>query len=193
MFKSLAHKLTNLLVKNNIIKEDEYEIYRYGFEMLVYFIVNISIALFIGIIFNRFIQTVIFLLCYSTVRQFSGGYHARNYTECTLTFVFICVITNLIDMNIDIRQYKYILIVICILNVFIITKLSPLEHRNKPLSDNEKKHYKKVVVKLTTIISIIVTICLVCNAFERYIIYALFAIVWISILLFIGTLINNYK
>ena len=73
-----------------------------------------------------------------------------------------------------------------VISVFIIYKLSPLEHRNKPLSKVEKKNYKEVVIKLTTFISSIVIISLVYNIFEGYMIYLLFSIVWISILLLIG-------
>lgn len=62
---------------NGIIEIDDFEIYRYGFETLIYFIVNISVALLIGIIFDRFIHTIVFLSCYCTLRQFTGGYHAK--------------------------------------------------------------------------------------------------------------------
>lgn len=93
MFKRLSYKFANILVNNEIVESEDFEIYRYGFETLIYFIVNISVALFIGIIFDRFIHTVIFLSCYCTLRQFTGGYHARNYKECTLTFAVIYLIT----------------------------------------------------------------------------------------------------
>lgn len=93
MFKNLSYKFANLLIKNKVIENDDFEIYRYGFETLIYFIVNISVALFIGIVFDRFIHTIIFLCCYCTLRQFTGGYHARNYTECTLTFAVIYLMT----------------------------------------------------------------------------------------------------
>ncbi|MDX5713243.1 accessory gene regulator B family protein, partial [Clostridioides difficile] len=79
MFKRLSYKFANILVNNEIVESEDFEIYRYGFETLIYFIVNILVALFIGIIFDRFIHTVIFLSCYCTLRQFTGGYHARNY------------------------------------------------------------------------------------------------------------------
>lgn len=60
MFKSLSYRITDILVNNGIIEIDDFEIYRYGFETLIYFIVNISVALLIGIIFDRFIHTIVF-------------------------------------------------------------------------------------------------------------------------------------
>ena len=101
MFKSLSYRITDILVNNGIIEIDDFEIYRYGFETLIYFIVNISVALLIGIIFDRFIHTIVFLSCYCTLRQFTGGYHAKNYTECTLTFAAIYLITIFVANNIN--------------------------------------------------------------------------------------------
>ena len=125
MFKSLSYRITDILVNNGIIEIDDFEIYRYGFETLIYFIVNISVALLIGIIFDRFIHTIVFLSCYCTLRQFTGGYHAKNYTECTLTFAAIYLITIFVANNIDIVSYKYLSIVILIISMFIIYKLAP--------------------------------------------------------------------
>lgn len=186
MFKSLSYKFANLLIKNEVIESEDFEIYRYGFETLIYFIVNILVALCIGIIFYKFVHTIIFLSCYCTLRQFTGGYHARNYTECTLTFSGMYLMTIFVASNINIDKNKYLLILFMIISMFIIYKLSPLEHRNKPLSINEKKNYKKVVIKLTIFISSMVMISLVVNIFEEYMIYSLFSIVWTSILLIIG-------
>ncbi|MGL5693618.1 MAG: accessory gene regulator ArgB-like protein [Peptostreptococcaceae bacterium] len=191
MFKDLSYKITDELVMNEIIEKDDFEIYRYGFEALIYFIVNISVALTIGIIFNRVIHTIIFLSCYCTLRQFTGGYHAKNYLECTLTFVAIYLITILIANNIDVDRDKYLLIVMLTISIFIIYKLAPLDNRNKPLSDNEKIHYKKVAMKIATVISMIVVVCIVSNIFMKYIIYSIFAITWIAILLIIGVYANN--
>lgn len=68
MFKRLLYKFVNILVNNEIVESEDFEIYRYGFEILIYFIVNILVVLFIGIIFDRFIYIVIFLSCYCILR-----------------------------------------------------------------------------------------------------------------------------
>lgn len=52
MFVYLANKITRVLINYEIIGKEDEEIYRYGFEMLIYFIVNLSIAVFIGILFT---------------------------------------------------------------------------------------------------------------------------------------------
>ena len=192
MFKKLSYKFANLLVKNKVIENYDFEIYRYGFETLIYFIVNISVALFIGIVFDRFIHTIIFLSCYCTLRQFTGGYHARNYTECTLTFVVIYLITIFTANNIDVDKYKYLLVMLMIISICIIYKLAPLEHRNKPLNESDKENYKIIAVKISLIIGSLFIISVVFNIFVEYFIYDLISIIWTCLLFILGLYIN-YK
>ncbi|MDX5644880.1 accessory gene regulator B family protein [Clostridioides difficile] len=193
MFKSLSYKFANILVRNEVIEDEDFEIYRYGFETLVYFIINISVALLIGIALNKFIQTIIFLVCYCTLRQFTGGYHARNYTECTITFALIYISIILVTKNIDIYKFKYILILLLLLSTVIIHKVAPLEHRNKPLSIYEKKNYRNIIKKITLSISIVFTISLIINIMSEYIIYSSLAVFLITILLLVQIIINFFK
>ena len=38
MFKSYASKITSFLIENKEINQDDYEVYKYGFEVLIAFI-----------------------------------------------------------------------------------------------------------------------------------------------------------
>lgn len=186
MFKEASVKLTKILILNNIIEQEDKTIYEYGFETLIYFFVNILIAIIIGFIFGKFLNTVVFLICYCTIRQFSGGYHANSYTKCTLTFIFIYLITIFTSNNLDIIKYKNILILISIVSCFIIWFMSPLEHRNKPLNNNDKIYYKMIATKISILVTIINALSLLFGILDNYIVFSGFAIFWISILLIIG-------
>lgn len=93
MFKSYASKITSFLIENKEINQDDYEVYKYGFEVLIAFIVNIAIVLSIGLLFNKIFYSIAFLICYCPIRQFAGGYHANNYTKCLLIFILIFILT----------------------------------------------------------------------------------------------------
>ncbi|MEG1132114.1 MAG: accessory gene regulator B family protein [Romboutsia sp.] len=193
MFKSLSYKFANILVNNKVIESEDFEIYRYGSETLIYFIVNVLVALLIGIVFDKFIHTILFLSCYCTLRQFTGGYHARNYTECTITFAVSYILIIMITNNIDIYRFKYLLIALLLISITIIHKVAPLEHRNKPLSIDEKMNYKKIIKKITAIITTIVIISLIVNVASEYIIYSVWSVFLIVILLLVQIMINYSK
>lgn len=78
MIKSLSNKITSFLVCNNSIDNEDCEICSYGLEVLISSLINTVIVLFIGAILGKFMQTVVFIVCYCSIRQFSGGYHAIN-------------------------------------------------------------------------------------------------------------------
>ena len=99
MFKSYASKITSFLIENKEINQDDYEVYKYGFEVLIAFIVNIAIVLSIGLLFNKIFYSIAFLICYCPIRQFAGGYHANNYTKCLLIFILIFILSFVNRLN----------------------------------------------------------------------------------------------
>ena len=58
MFQSLANMLVQQLIRYGMIESQEAEIYRYGFEILIYFIVNVLIAFVLGGIFGEWITSI---------------------------------------------------------------------------------------------------------------------------------------
>lgn len=99
MIEFLSQKMMYFLIENNAIKKEEIEIYNYTFETVIAFLINIIFILLIGWIMNRFICTILFLVFYCPIRQFSGGYHAENYKSCLLTFVAIYILNYVILEN----------------------------------------------------------------------------------------------
>src|SRR5699024_12526038 len=121
MFKSYANKITSFLIENKEINKDDYEIYKYGFEVLIAFIVNTVVILSIGLLFNKLFYSIVFLICYCPIRQFAGGYHANNYTKCLLIFILIFILIINTSSNVFSQIYTLmILIIITLSNIVII-------------------------------------------------------------------------
>ena len=183
MLKLCANKVTSILIHNDAIDKEDYELYSYGFETLVAFIVNILVILSIGLIFNKFRQTLLFLACYCPIRQFTGGYHAVNYRNCLLVFITIFLINIVILQNTRIYSLNEIVMLLAFISYIGICFLAPIEHRSNPLSHKEKKHYKKIAITLTSIILIFSAIGINFKTTYEYSLYSISAIVWIFIML----------
>ena len=186
MVESCANKITSFLICSNTIEEKEYDLYLYGFKTLIAFIVNIVVILFIGYILNRFKETALFLLCYCPIRQFTGGYHADNYKKCLLSFILIYIgnvyfIEVLMNKKVD-----YIIIVLMSLSYIGIYFLSPLEHRNNPLSKKEKLKYKKIAMLLISGVLLFSIIGINFNLTYRCSIYVASVIICIFTMLILG-------
>lgn len=186
MIKSCANKITSFLVYNQIINKDEYEVYSYGFEVLMAFIVNIMVILTIGYILNIFYETILFLIIYCPIRQFAGGYHADNYKRCLLVFILI-YLSNIFILNILINnELYYICIILTLISYTGICIISPLEHRQNPLSVTEKKIYRKKVICSTGMVLILSIIGIKYNIKSEYSMYMLSSIICIFIMQILG-------
>ena len=186
MLKLCANKVTSILIHNDAIDKEDYELYSYGFETLVAFIVNILVILSIGLIFNKFRQTLLFLACYCPIRQFTGGYHAVNYRNCLLVFITIFLINIVILHNIMIYSLNEIIILLAFISYIGIYLLAPVEHRNNPLSHKDKKHYKKIAITLSTTILIFSIVGINFKATYEYSLYSMSAVAWIFIMLILA-------
>ena len=193
MFKSYASKITSFLIENKEINQEDYEVYRYGFEVLIAFILNIVIVLSIGLLFNKLFYSIVFLICYCPIRQFAGGYHANNYTKCLLIFILIFILTMNIPLNIDSKIYKWMIFTISTLSYIGIFIFAPLEHRNNPLTLSEIKKYKKISKILAVIVYISTLIFMEIDNLKELSAYTCSSLFWINIMLCLGTLKSSFS
>ena len=131
-------------------------------------------------------ESFLFLLCYCPIRQFTGGYHADNYKKCLLSFILIYIgnvyfIEVLMNKKVD-----YIIIVLMSLSYIGIYFLSPLEHRNNPLSKKEKLKYKKIAMLLISGVLLFSIIGINFNLTYRCSIYVASVIICIFTMLILG-------
>ena len=61
IFARLSHKIGDNLVRSNVIKEEDAEIYIYGINQIFVSVLNVSSALIIGLIFDMFLESIIFI------------------------------------------------------------------------------------------------------------------------------------
>ena len=185
MFQSLANMLVQQLIRYGMIESQEAEIYRYGFEILIYFIVNVLIAFVLGGIFGEWIGTGLFLGCYCTLRQFTGGYHAKNYLLCTLTLTLILI------HYLSFLEIRWLIVVGLGLSFYTIYRLAPLEHPNKPLQREEKVYYRKISLMMVFFVMGTMICLLPIRALLTFLLYPVFAVFWIALLLILGKLFNK--
>lgn len=156
----IIDKLMNFLYKSQEnMSEERYEIVKYGLEIIIIKYLFFAAALIIGILMNSFWECLIFIIFLSTIRSKSGGYHADTRIQCfvqsMMTFVFALSILKLESI------YKYIIIPLVILAFcasVIIWIFAPVDTKNNPLSENEKKRFgikSKVLLCLEIVIAIV--------------------------------------
>ncbi len=155
----LAQKLSSYFIDKNIISQEDYEIYVYGGELLISFTISTSIILLLGLVFNKLVETLLFLTVFIVLRRYTGGYHAPSHFKCKLTTVATYLLMLGLSEWTTVNLFNYI--IIWLFGCAVILSIGPIENLNKPLSTLQKTKNKLiglVLFTLTTIISAILHI-----------------------------------
>ncbi len=157
----MAHRLSKIIadffLQRNYIPEEEFEIYVYGYEAIILSIMDFAIVMITGIVFDKLFTMLIFFTMFITVRLYSGGYHANTALKCKSIFFSLCIIMIIIsDIELPYVLSAFIMILYCVTSFFI----APVENYNKPLTDVEKKKYRKISIAMSLFWSIVaITSC----------------------------------
>lgn len=149
MLTQISTLLSQKMISEKAISEEEIEIYIYGFELLLSFLFSTSVVLLIGVITGNFLLTVIFLIVFIFTRKFTGGFHATSYAKCQICtisiYLFVLIGSKLIYPNLIIYA------VLGITGYITILLFAPVWNPHKPLSKREIKKFKILSIIFFTI------------------------------------------
>lgn len=141
--EKLANAITDYYLKKNVIAGDKYEIYLYGFKLIIADIINYIIIITLGIMLKTLPESIIFLITLCGLRQFTGGFHAKTFWLCrtsmVITYISVLVATNVIE---NLKAGTQITVLINIISIIVIMIFAPIENANKRLSDTQRKSNK---------------------------------------------------
>ena len=145
MFKNIAEDIVFLLIRKNLLNNDNREIYTYAIEVIL---LNFSLLMTLFII-SLITGQLLFFLCYLfffiPLRVFSGGYHAKKSEICFVLSVASYVI-SMVMLNANLQIYKSVIILIITIVIIVgILLRAPIENINHPLSDTQKNRNKIIV------------------------------------------------
>lgn len=157
MISELSKRISLFLCRKRIIDYNDIEIYKYGFETICSTLLGFIITIIIGTIFQMFSLSIIYYIMFVTIRQFTGGYHAKSYFKCNLTF---SVVTMLVFSFTKIAVYTKVYmmlyhILFLVLSFMIVWYYIPVENENKPLDQEQKKKNRHIGIALTAAVSVV--------------------------------------
>lgn len=162
--KWLSDKITEYVIETGVVSKELYAVYQYGFqiglEMFCCFTVCLLIAIYLQIIPEFLFVTGIFIL----LRTYAGGVHLDSFGACFICSVIVQTATLLIGIKypIPIKCAWFIIA----LNSILIYKFSPVESISRELDKEEKKHCKKVTLKIIIGILIIAGCCTIKSGYK---------------------------
>ena len=143
---------------NNNTKFNSVEMYQYAFFIIFSTFIFFVLTIMIGTILNVLFESIIFYFSFLLIRLYAGGYHASKETTCdiiTSISIFVCVLLIRLSKT---YEFQIQLFVITAFSVLCIFAFCPLDTPEKPLTDKERYHYRKISWLILLIISVLVLI-----------------------------------
>ena len=144
MLNKMATYLARKLLRHQIIQEEALDVYVYGFELLLSFLFTTLLIVTLGLAFQRFLETTVFLGVFIFLRSYSGGYHASKYYACTLVTINIYSIVMLLSYFVTVSIVAYS--ILGVLGLIALFVWAPIENPNKEITPKRKTIYKYVSI-----------------------------------------------
>ena len=147
--RTLSQKSVRLFCEQKVIDEAKADAYVYGYELLISSVVSVLLVVLIAVVCGDVRYALSFLIGFIPQRIYIGGYHATSHTRCYLAFSGLALICILLSKAIAANHLFRILTTVALLGISIF--LSPIEAKNKPLSEKKRSSYKMVASVLSSI------------------------------------------
>lgn len=148
MLHKLSKTIAFLLQSKHCFEKEELDVYVYGVELVLSSALGILLILTLSIVFSMLWEGLLFLVAFTALRSYTGGYHCYTYLRCNMLYVgtfLICVL--LYRWLSPVTPAMWAVAVPSLLGSGgIISKYSPVVHKNKPLDAVQKKSCRKKAV-----------------------------------------------
>ena len=86
-------------------KQDlDIDIVKYGYKLLVSSIVGTLMVLLVAFFIFKIEDATIFLISFSVLRRYSGGYHCKTYVKCN-SLLLLAYFGSVVWMKIEMHSY----------------------------------------------------------------------------------------
>ena len=162
--------ITDWLLRNNTIKEDEIVLYEYAVKNLILIMIPFSLSVIIGAVLGVPFQSLGFEIILLVSKKYLGGVHLSSGIVCMAISTALLILSDIIiACNIEPNLFL-VPVMLFMLNAWL---QSPIESINKPLYNEERKRYTKmsrviiVILLLTYLITMFfsykqVELCVAC-------------------------------
>lgn len=183
MLTNLCQIIVDFFIREDIVAEEQREVYQYGVELSVSTLIGLFLVLAIGAFSGRFTESVLFYIVFCLTRAFCGGFHAHNHLLCKVTFIGVLILVLVMDLVLDIIE-SYFWFVLYLYSLIIVCVFAPVDNPNKRLTSYEKKRCKIISI-IIMVVWLVVMILFYSFDSELYHMVAL-TLFFVAILMLLG-------
>lgn len=192
MFAQINNKIVDSACQSGLINQSDKVIYQFGIEATLLKCVHVITMLLIGAAFGMPLESITFLVTYSSLRIYAGGFHAKSRFRC---FLISCAMTT--GVLLTVKYFSsgigfQFAVPVALAAMGLILSLSPVATVNKPLDETEVRHYKKQVQLILCFHLLFLAIFLFAGLY-KYFLLVCFSEVMLAAMLIIGYIQLKFK
>jgi len=161
MITLISKNIVHFFVQQEVVKQEDEEVYMYGAEMMLSTSASIMATLIISIIFGKLYYMAIFFLFFVPLRMNVGGYHADSYGKCFIVTFSVYSAYTLALNCLSESLFLYIGLFSIIISLPIVFKYAPIIHKNNIIDKHgvlKRKILSRIFVLIDSIIIILLLI-----------------------------------
>lgn len=148
MIQRIATRFTEYIIQKEWIEPAEAIVYRTGIDVLLNFLIEALLIFSLGVLVRDILLALLFLLCFATVREYSGGYHASGRLRCygVMVVTFLSVYILAWGITADVRIQRFFMVLCPIFIIVVFMKEVPAGNTAKKISEEEWKIFRKKAI-----------------------------------------------
>lgn len=150
--EKLAKRIVDRLIIKGYVVEKQRNIYEYGVRQMIMYFGDLVGILIIGMYENAVWETLGIAVLFMLLQRYAGSYHAPVRWLCYVGSMVMIIAS--VEGYLTLQDQEINIWFLFILAGGIVF-LSPVENKNKPLDEKEKKVYKRKCIQICVIYIII--------------------------------------
>ena len=137
----ISRKITEKLIEKGIIAERKYsaDVYEYGIELILGDLLNYILIFVTGIVLKQDAYIpLLYLICFVSVRIFSGGFHAATHAGCSIFMIVFYLIFTLM-YRVTLHMGVLWVTVFIVLSYLPIVLFAPVRNKNRYVREKKAR------------------------------------------------------
>lgn len=161
MILKWTDSIVQWLVNENIISEQETDVYQYCVQTFLFQLLLYCTIFLLAIYLDVLGLTIAYYLGFLPIRYVAGGYHASTHVRCFFMTLSLYIVSLTVCVYIE-QIFVYKLFLLCVTIAYLlILWAAPVDHKNHPFSPREKDSFRRKSYIITTIVVTISVLVLI--------------------------------
>lgn len=126
------------LIQNNVLEEKYREDTIYSMTLVLEKLVACTILFGVSFLLGKFMEGMVFVVCFLMLRQTTGGFHANTFLGCLIGSISTVVLVLEVLATL-LAKHIVIFGVLCVLSIIVILFFTPVNHPDLMLTLEEQK------------------------------------------------------